>query len=99
MLQQDKPDDYVIATGESHSVRDVLDVAFGALGLDWHAHVEIDPRYFRPTEVDHLRGDARKARQTLGWAPKVGFRELITTMVRADEEDVRGAMAGRAPRT
>ena len=98
MLQQDEPDDYVIATGESHSVREVLDVAFGALGLDWKPHVEIDPRYFRPTEVDHLCGDASRARQKLGWSPKVGFRELIEMMVRADEEDVREAMAGRAPK-
>jgi len=97
MLQQDAPDDYVIATGESHSVRDCLDVAFGTLGLDWKPYVEIDQRYFRPTEVDHLHGDASKARAKLGWAPKVGFRELIEMMVRADEADVRGALAGRAP--
>jgi GDPmannose 4,6-dehydratase len=99
MLQQDAPDDYVIATGESHSVREVLDVAFGTLGLDWKPHVQIDPRYFRPTEVDHLLGDFSKARRKLGWEPKVKFQELITMMVRADEEDVRGALAGRAPRT
>jgi GDPmannose 4,6-dehydratase len=99
MLQQEAPDDYVIATGESHSVREVLDVAFGALGLDWKPHVQIDPRYFRPTEVDHLLGDYSKARRKLGWQPKVKFQELITMMVRADEEDVRGALAGRAPRT
>jgi GDPmannose 4,6-dehydratase len=97
MLQQDAPDDYVIATGESHSVRDCLDVAFGTLGLDWKPYVEIDQRYFRPTEVDHLHGDASKARAKLGWAPRVGFRELIEMMVRADEADVRGALAGRAP--
>jgi len=97
MLQQDKPDDYVIATGESHSVRDVLDIAFGTLGLDWQKFVELDPRYLRPTEVDHLRGDATKAREKLGWKPKMSFEQLITTMVRADEEDVRGALAGRAP--
>ena len=99
MLQQDKPDDYVIGTGESHSVREVLDVAFGALDLDWKPYVQIDPRYFRPTEVDHLRGDASKARRKLGWEPKVKFQELITMMVKADEEDVRSALAGRAPRT
>jgi GDPmannose 4,6-dehydratase len=98
MLQQDQPDDYVIATGESHSVRDCLDVAFGTLGLDWKPHVEIDPRYFRPTEVDHLHGDARKARERLGWQPKVRFRPLIEMMVRSDEEDVRSTLAGRAPR-
>jgi GDPmannose 4,6-dehydratase len=97
MLQQDKPDDYVIATGESHSVRDVLDVAFGELGLDWQKFVELDPRYLRPTEVDHLRGDATKARDKLGWKPKMSFEQLIKTMVRADEADVRGALQGRAP--
>ena len=97
MLQQDTPDDYVIATGESYAVRDVLEVAFGELGLDWHEHVELDARYLRPTEVDHLRGDASKARERLGWTPKVSFRELIQMMVRADEEDVRSALAGRAP--
>jgi GDPmannose 4,6-dehydratase len=97
MLQQDKPDDYVIATGESYSVRDCLDVAFTTLGLDWQKYVELDPRYLRPTEVDHLRGDASKARDKLGWKPKVTFRELITNMVKADEEDVRSALAGRAP--
>ena len=98
MLQQDKPDDYVIATGESYSVRDALDVSFGTLGLDWKSYVEIDPRYFRPTEVDHLRGDFSKARDKLGWMPKVTFRALIEMMVRADEEDVRAALAGRVPR-
>lgn len=97
MLQQDKPDDYVIATGESHAVRDVLDVAFGTLELDWKNYVEIDQRYFRPTEVDHLHGDATKAREKLGWKPKVTFKQLIEMMVRADEADVRGALTGRAP--
>jgi GDPmannose 4,6-dehydratase len=98
MLQQPTPDDYVIATGEAHSVREVLDVAFGTLGLDWQPYVEIDPRYFRPTEVDHLCGDASHARAKLGWKPKVHFRELIEMMVRADEEDVRQALAGRPPK-
>jgi GDPmannose 4,6-dehydratase len=99
MLQQAEPDDYVIATGESHSVREVLDVAFGTLDLDWSRYVEIDPRYYRPTEVDHLRGDAGKARRKLGWEPKIRFRQLIETMVRADEEDVRASLAGRPPST
>ncbi|MGE0395435.1 MAG: GDP-mannose 4,6-dehydratase [Kofleriaceae bacterium] len=99
MLQQDAPDDYVIATGESYSVRDCLDVAFGALGLDWKSFVELDPRYLRPTEVDHLRGDMSKARDKLGWKPKVTFRELITMMVEADEADVRATLAGRKPST
>jgi GDPmannose 4,6-dehydratase len=97
MLQQDTPDDYVIATGESHSVRECLEVAFGALDLDYKKYVEIDPRYFRPTEVDHLLGDASKARTKLGWKPTVTFTELITMMVQHDEADVRGALAGRAP--
>jgi GDPmannose 4,6-dehydratase len=97
MLQQDKPDDYVVATGESYSIRDLLDVAFSTLGLDWRPYVEIDPRYFRPTEVDHLRGNAAKARRVLGWAPRVTFRQLVEMMVKADEEDVRSALAGRPP--
>jgi len=98
MLQQDKPDDYVIATGEAYSVRDVLDVSFGALDLDWNQYVELDPRYLRPTEVDHLCGDASKARVRLGWKPKVLFKDLILRMVRADEEDVRSTLGGRTPR-
>jgi GDPmannose 4,6-dehydratase len=98
MLQQEKPDDYVIATGESYSVRDCLDVAFSTLGLDWREYVELDPRYLRPTEVDHLRGDYSKARAKLGWQPKVTFKQLITQMVQADEADVRSSLAGRAPR-
>ena len=97
MLQQDKPDDYVVATGESHSVREVLDISFGALELDWKKYVEIDPRYFRPTEVDHLHGDASKAKRALGWKPKVSFKGLIEMMVKADEEDVRSSLSGRAP--
>jgi GDPmannose 4,6-dehydratase len=99
MLQQERPDDYVIATGESHSVREVLEVAFGALGLDWTKYVETDPRYLRPTEVDHLCGDASQAAAKLGWKPRVRFRELIEMMVRSDEADVRAALAGRAPNT
>ncbi len=98
MLQQEKGDDYVVATGESHSIRELLDVAFGTLGLDWKPYVEIDPRYFRPTEVDHLHGDASKTFAKLGWKPKVMFKELVEMMVRADEEDVRGSLAGRAPK-
>jgi len=97
MLQQDKPDDYVVATGESHSVEECLDVSFGVLGLDWKKYVEIDPRYFRPTEVDHLHGDPSKAKRVLGWKPKVSFKGLIEMMVKADEEDVRTSLAGRAP--
>jgi GDPmannose 4,6-dehydratase len=84
MLQQDDPDDYVVATGETHSVRELLDEAFGRLGLRWAEHVEIDPRYFRPAEVDLLLGDASKAREKLGWRPRVGFSELVGMMVEHD---------------
>jgi GDPmannose 4,6-dehydratase len=86
MLQQDRPDDYVIATGETHSVREFLDEAFGHLELDWKKYVEIDPRYFRPTEVDMLLGDASKAKKQLGWKPSVRFKELVKLMVDADLE-------------
>ncbi len=89
MLQQDKPDDYVVATGECHSVREFLDEVFGYLDLDWHKHVEIDPRYFRPSEVDLLQGDASKARRVLGWRPQVGLRELARMMIDADMELAR----------
>jgi GDPmannose 4,6-dehydratase len=84
MLQQDQPEDFVIATGEAHSVRDFLEAAFSYLDLDWREYVEIDPKYFRPTEVDYLLGDARKARERLGWQPKVSFAELVRIMVDAD---------------
>ncbi|WP_244346331.1 GDP-mannose 4,6-dehydratase [Thermus thermophilus] len=89
MLQQSEPDDYVIATGESHSVREFLEEAFGYVGLDWRRYVEVDPRYFRPTEVDHLQGDATKARAKLGWRPKVSFKELVRMMVDHDLELAR----------
>jgi GDPmannose 4,6-dehydratase len=91
MLQQDEPDDYVIATGETHSVREFLDEAFGHLDLDWKQFVEIDPRYFRPAEVDLLIGDASKARRKLGWEPKITFKELVRTMVDADLADLKRA--------
>ncbi len=86
ILQQDRPDDYVIATGETHSVREFAEKVFTKLDLDYKKHVAIDPRYFRPTEVDVLLGDAAKARKDLGWRPKVGFEELIAMMVAADME-------------
>ena len=86
MLQHDKPDDYVIATGESHSVREFLDEVFGYLDLDWQKYVEIDPRYLRPTEVDCLLGDASKAKKILKWEPKVTFQELAQIMTDADME-------------
>lgn len=84
MMQAEDADDYVIATGVTHSVRDFLDAAFGHLDLDWHDHVEIDPRYYRPAEVDLLQGDASKARQLLGWQPKVSFHEMVKLMVDHD---------------
>jgi GDPmannose 4,6-dehydratase len=84
MLQQDKPDDYVIATGETHSVREFLDEVFGYLGLDWQEYVGIDPRYYRPSEVDFLQGDSSKARKILKWEPKVTFKELARMMTDAD---------------
>ncbi|HOU00374.1 MAG TPA: GDP-mannose 4,6-dehydratase [Anaerolineaceae bacterium] len=86
LLQQDEPDDYVIGTGESHSVRDFLDEAFGYADMDWTRYVEIDPRYFRPTEVDFLLADPSKAKAKIGWSPKVKFHELVRIMVDADLE-------------
>jgi GDPmannose 4,6-dehydratase len=86
MMQQEKPTDYVVGTGEAHTVRDFLDEAFGYVGLDWHDRVKIDPRYFRPTEVDYLMADASRAKQQLPWLPKVRFHELVKIMVDADLE-------------
>lgn len=88
MLQEDRPDDYVIATGETHSVKDFLEEAFAYAGLDWRDYVEIDPRYFRPLEVEFLRGDASKAKRQLNWEPKVKFKELVMIMVDADLKDL-----------
>jgi GDPmannose 4,6-dehydratase len=84
MLQNDKPDDFVVATGEAYSVRDFLVEAFGLAGLDWQDHVEIDPRYFRPTEVDFLQGDSTKARRAIGWKPRTSFKQLVRMMVDHD---------------
>jgi len=89
MLQQPEPDDYVVATGETHSVREFAERAFAELNLDWQRHVEVDPRYLRPTEVDVLQGDAAKARARLGWRPKVDFAGLIKMMVAHDLERAR----------
>ncbi len=103
MLQQDQPGDFVVATGDSYSVRDFLAAAFGRLGLDWQAHVEIDPRYFRPAEVDFLQGDPRLARDVLHWQPRVGFDELVRLMVEHDHDLARRertlANAGFRPAT
>jgi len=84
MLQQERPDDYVVATGESHSVQELVERAFAAVGLDWHEHVVVDPALKRPAEVDVLLGDATKAQRTLGWTPTVRFAELVQMMVEAD---------------
>jgi len=84
MLQQDAPDDYVIATGKNHSVREFIEEVFGHLDLDWHEYVKKDPKYFRPTEVDFLLGDPGKAKKELGWQPKVAFKELAQMMTDAD---------------
>ncbi len=84
MLQQDEPDDYVIATGETHSVRELCEVAFDHVGLAWAEHVSIDERFLRPAEVDLLIGDASKARQRLGWEPAVTFEQLVRDLVDAD---------------
>jgi GDPmannose 4,6-dehydratase len=91
MLQQDHPDDYVIATGETHSVRELCQEAFGYLDLDWERYVVSDPCFYRPAEVDLLVGDASKARRVLGWEPTVSFRELVRMMVDADLEALQRA--------
>jgi len=91
MLQQDEPDDYVIATGETHSVERLVEVAFSHAGLDWHDHVKMDERFVRPAEVDLLIGDRSKAENELGWTPTVGFEQLVQMMVDADLERLEGA--------
>ncbi|HEY3883704.1 MAG TPA: GDP-mannose 4,6-dehydratase [Vicinamibacterales bacterium] len=93
MLQQERPDDYVVATGEAHSVRELVEVAFGHAGLDWQTYVKLDPRFLRPAEVDHLIGDSSKARTGLGWTPQVTFEGLVRMMVDADLE--RHTRSGR----
>jgi GDPmannose 4,6-dehydratase len=95
MLQQPSGDDYVVATGEAHSVRELFERAFGHVGLDYRAHVEIDPRYYRPTEVDYLLGDCAKAKARLGWTPRTSFAELVRLMMEADlEQAAREKRAG-----
>ncbi len=95
IVQQEQPDDYVIATGETHSVREFLDVAFGHVGLPWKKYVEIDPRYHRPAEVDLLLGDYSKARKKLGWEPKTRFEDLVKLMVDADIQLLKDHRAGK----
>ncbi len=98
MLQADEPRDYVVATGEAHSVREFVDAAFACADLDPEPHVEIDPRYYRPAEVDDLRGDASRAREELGWEPSVRFDELVRIMVDADTDQLERQLAGRVER-
>lgn len=95
MLQQEKPDDYVVATNETHSIREFLDVAFGHAGLDWQKYVEIDERYYRPAEVDLLIGDYSKAKKQLGWEPKTRFADLAKLMVDADIKLLKDHLEGR----
>jgi GDPmannose 4,6-dehydratase len=95
MLQQERGDDYVIATGETHSVQEFLEKAFGCADLDWKEYVKIDPRYYRPAEVDLLIGDASKARKILGWQPKTTFEGLVRIMVQADIDDLARQLAGQ----
>lgn len=94
MLQQERPDDYVIATGETHSVREFLDEAFGSLDLDWHQYVEVDPAYYRPSEVNVLCGDASYAKKKLDWEPKVKFKELVKLMVDTDLKTEKHILEG-----
>ena len=96
MLQQDKPDDYVIATNETHSIREFLELAFGGVNLDWRQYVEIDPRYYRPAEVDMLIGDYSKAKRQLGWEPKTKFADLVKLMVEADANLLKDHREGRS---
>ena len=94
MLQQDSPDDYVIGTGESHSVREFAETAFAHVGLDWRDYVKVDPRYYRPAEVDDLRADASKAKRVLGWEPRVSFGKLVTMMVDSDVAALQRRLKG-----
>jgi GDPmannose 4,6-dehydratase len=90
MLQQPQPQDYVVGTGVTHSVRDLVEAAFGRVGLDWKKYVKTDPKYVRPAEVDLLQADPSKARRELGWSPRVSFPELVAMMVDADLERLSG---------
>lgn len=98
MLQRDEPDDFVIATGEAHSVREFCELAFGHAGLDWEKHVEVDPNYFRPAEVDYLLGDPSKASSVLGWKARTSFEELARLMVDADIKQLDDELSGRLVR-
>jgi GDPmannose 4,6-dehydratase len=97
MLQQDRADDYVIATGVTHSVKQLVETAFGHAGLDWQKYVRVDPAFLRPAEVDHLIGDASKARRVLGWEPSVSFERLVAMMVDADIKALSGSPGVASP--
>jgi GDPmannose 4,6-dehydratase len=99
MMQLDRADDFVVATGETHSVREFLETAFAYAGLDWEKYVEIDSRYFRPVEVDHLEGDAGKAERILGWRPKVKFHDLVRLMVDSDTQLLEDQLSGQLARS
>ena len=98
-MQLEEPDDFVVATGETHTVREFVQIAFDFVGLDWEKYVEIDPKYFRPNEVDLLQGDASKAERTFGWRPKVKLQDLVKLMVDADikllADQIDGRLAAR----
>jgi GDPmannose 4,6-dehydratase len=96
MLQQEKPDDYVVGTGEAHTVREFVELAFASADLDWREYVEVDPRYFRPAEVDYLCADASKARSVLDWEPTVTFMGLVRIMVEADIKELEARLKGGA---
>jgi GDPmannose 4,6-dehydratase len=95
MLQQDQPEDYVIATGVAHSVRELIEIAFARVGLDWQPYVRVDQALLRPAEVDHLLGDASKAKNRLGWTPTVSFKQLVEMMVDADVRRLSSPMVAR----
>ena len=98
MLQQDQPDDYVIATGETHTIREFCELAFGRVGLDWQQYIDFDKRYLRPAEVDILIGDPAKAKRVLGWQPKTKFKELVELMVDADVKKLQDKLGGKVAR-
>jgi GDPmannose 4,6-dehydratase len=98
MLQQSEPEDFVLATGETHSVREFVERSFAHVGLDWRAYVEVDPRYYRPTEIDRLEGDASKARDRLGWVPRIRLRDLVKLMVDADVRLLEDKLSGQLER-
>jgi GDPmannose 4,6-dehydratase len=98
MMQLDEPDDFVVATGETHTVREFVQIAFDYVGLDWEKYVEIDPKYFRPNEIEILEGDASKAERVFGWRPKVKLQELVKLMVDADAKLLADQIKGRLAR-